>query len=284
MSRWSNRGKKSGSYLMEMLAHRYNLYGLLGAVGAGAALSIPFGLGLAFVPILGYLATTSIAALFVPGSAAFREKVDREARTKSREGVRTQLLGEIRKRVGNEHGLWGVYNRMLERRDALARLAAQSESAINPEEVEQLDDSTIDFLGLWLGRIAISERDKAFSEAELKGRIADLDKDLKSLEDDADRRRLMKAKADLEGLVKRRQEMRSRDRAAEAAMMSMSDAYDELYQRVMANPTSRDAVSGELRAAVDRLNVEEELDSVLFDEVEAMLKEPPTAVRVEERR
>lgn len=284
MSRWSTRGKKSGSYLVEMLSHRYNLYGLLGAVGTGAILSIPFGLGLAFVPLLGYLATTSIAALFVPGSRAFRETVDREQRTKARDGVRQHLLSEIRKRVGNEHGLWAVYLRMLDRRDALARLAEQSESAIQTEEVEQLDDSTIDFLGLWLGRIAISERDKAFSEQELIGRIADLDRDLKGLESEDDRRRLLKAKSDLEGLVKRRQEMRSRDRAAEAAMMSMSDAYDELYQRVMANPTSRDAVAGELRAAVERLNVEEELDSVLFHEVEAMLREPPTQVRVEERR
>ncbi|MCC7536459.1 MAG: hypothetical protein IT379_09605 [Deltaproteobacteria bacterium] len=284
MSRWSTSSKKGGSYFMEMLAHRYNLYGLLGAVGAGAALSIPFGLGLAFVPLLGYLATTSIAALFVPGSASFRRKVDERRRKEARDGVRNHLLTEIRKRVGNEHGLWGVYHRMLERRDALARLAQQSESAIQPEEVEQLDDSTIDFLGLWLGRIAIGERDKAFSEQELKGRIHDLERDLKTLEDAADRKRLLKAKTDLEGLVKRRQEMRSRDRAAEAAMMSMSDAFDELYQRVMANPTSRDAVAGELRSAVERLNVEEELDTVLFDEVEAMLKEPPQAVRVEERR
>ena len=189
----------------------------------------------------------------------------------AREAARSQSIGEIKKRVGDEHHNWGVYSRMIERRDALRAAAALRENAITDQDVDRLDDATVDYLGLWLGRVAIYERNQAFSEPALLARIEQLAAEIEATEHPENKRRLIKARSDLVGLVKRRQEMHTRDAAAEATMLSMSDTFDEVYQRVMANPTSEDVVQAELRSAVDRLDVEEELDHVLYGEVEALL-------------
>jgi hypothetical protein len=274
VSRWDlDKKKRKGSYLVEMLKHRWNVYALLGTMAGAAVLSIPFGLGIALLPILGYTAGTSIAGLFVPGSRKFRDNVDRRRRAEERELTRRYLLVEIQKRVGPEHGYWRDYGRLCDRRDSLMKIAENHDNALTYEDVEKLDDSTLDFLGLWLGRIAIADRARAVSEAQLEGRVSQLAEDIEQANDPANARRLMKAKEELEGLLKRRREMRSRDAAAEAAMLTMCDAFDEVYQRIMANPTSREAIDGDLRSAVERLNIEEELDYVLHEEVEAMLKE-----------
>jgi hypothetical protein len=254
-----------------MLLHQYNMYGFLGSAAAATVLSIPLGLGPALIPILAYGAGTSIAALFVPGSRKFQEAVDRRKRDEAREGARAHLISEIDKRVGRDDGHWAVYQRMIERRDSLRRAAAERENAITQTDVDRLDDATVDFLGLWLGRIAIHERSQAFSAQALQARIDQLAADIETTDQPENKRRLIKARSDLISLVKRREEMRTRDAAAEAAMLSMSDTFDEVYQRVMANPTSEDVVQTELRAAVERLDIEEELDHVLYDEVEAML-------------
>lgn len=272
MAHWSKRAKKKKiSYLMEMLKHRYSLYGGLGSLAAATALSIPFGFGIATLPVLGFAAATGIAALFIPGSNWWRYKVDRQKSVEQRETVRKYLLGEIRQRVEYDNRYWSVYHRMLERRDSLRRMAEARESALTQEEVDRLDDATVDFLGLWLGRIAIYERHQAFSADDLESRIEDIDAQLESISATADKRRLLKAKSDLQELLRRRDEMKTRDAAADAAMLSMSDTFDEVYQRLMANP-SREKVRVELDQAVERMNIEEELDYVLEEEVEAFLE------------
>ncbi len=268
-SRWSRASNKT-SYLWEMLAHRYHVYGLLSSLALASFLSIPLGFAPALIPILGYAAATSIAALFIPGSRPFREWVDEQKRNAAREATRNHLIKEITGRVGGEHSFWGMYARILDRRDALRKVAA-TDSVITPAEVERLDDATVDFLGLWLGRVAITERDRAIDARALTQRIAMLDEQIGQTEDSEDKRRLMKAKSDLERLVRRRSEMRSRDAAAEATMLAMVDTFDEVYQRVMTSPAQGESGRAELRVAVERLDVEEELDHVLYDEVEALL-------------
>jgi hypothetical protein len=270
MNRFSKSQKKT-SYIGEMLKHRYNMYGALSSVAAASLLSIPFGLGVALLPLLGYAAGTSIAALFVPGSRRFRDVVDRQKRSHAREAARLHIIGEIEKRADKSHAYWRSYERLCERRDALREVAQQGESAISVDDVERLDDTTVDFLGLWLGRIAISEREHMFDDADVKRRVKNIEEELAETKDEGNQRRLTKARSDLKSLLRRRKEMRTREASAEAQMLSISDTFDELYQRIMAAPASQEAAS-ELRSSVERLNIEEELDSVLHDEVDAMLE------------
>ncbi|MGE0784266.1 MAG: hypothetical protein AB7S26_01160 [Sandaracinaceae bacterium] len=272
MAHWSKRSKSETSYLMEMLKHKYSLYSGLGSLGLAFVLSIPFSFGVALLPVLGWGAGAALAALFIPGSRWWRDKVDREKETERRESARKYMLGEIQKRVDQTNRYWEVYRRLLDRRDSLRKMADARESALSQEEVDRLDDATVDFLGLWLGRIAIYERHQAFSADDLERRIKQIDRQLEDVEATADKRRLLKAKKDLEDLVRRRDEMLSRDAAADAAMLSMADTFDEVYQRLMANPNSKENVRVELEQAVNRMNIEEELDYVLEEEVEAFLE------------
>jgi hypothetical protein len=270
MSRWS-KATNDTSYLMEMLKDQKTLYALLGSAAFGVLLAFPFGLGVGLVPVLGFLAGTTLAALFVPGSKKFREKVDRRKRQELREKTRNHLISEIVGRVGPNHTFWNIYNRMCERRESLKKVSIDRASALTDEDVQRLDDATVDFLGLWLGRIAIQERHQAFNQKELERRIEQIEKQLAEHEEAADQRRLQKALTDLRELVKRREEMHTRDTEAEARMLAMSDTFDEVYQRIMANPTSKEDISMGVESALERMNIEEELDYVLEEEVNTML-------------
>ena len=111
------------------------------------------------------------------------------------------------------------------------------------------------------------------SREDIDGRIASADERLSQVSSDADRRRLLSAKAELGKLLARRDEMLSRDSSAEATMLMMADSFDEVFQRVMADPNSRENISSGLKAAVERMNIEEDLDFMLEAEVETLLAE-----------
>ena len=267
--RWGS--KKKRNYLAELWKRQTNLYAALGALALGTLLALPFGFGVGLIPPLLYGAGFAIAALFIPGSRGFQAMIDQEKAHEERERARGYMLGELQQRVGLDHPYWGLYERMIQRRNSLRKLAGEQETALHEEEVERLDDATVDFLGVWLARIAIDERRRTFSADDLDRKLAELDRALESANDANDKRRLIKAKANLEELRRKRDEMVSRDAAMEARMFSMADTFDEVYQRVMANPTSRDEVTTGLRVAIERMNLEEELDHVLEEEVDAFL-------------
>ncbi|MEM7609635.1 MAG: hypothetical protein AAF411_30180, partial [Myxococcota bacterium] len=102
--------------------------------------------------------------------------------------------------------------------------------------------------------------------------VLDIESRLEGNLPSADKRRLHKAKKELETLLRRHEEMQSRDAALEANMLSMADAFDEVYQRIVANPTSREEIASELKIAVERMNAEEEIDYELEDELDALLE------------
>lgn len=262
--------KSKPAYMLEFLLHPWNWYAALSSVATGAILSIPYGWGAGAVPLVAYGASAVVAGLFVPDSKPFREWVDRVRTDEARAKARKHLIDEIVRKVDSNHPLWETYARLNERLESLRKLTESNDTALSRDEIIRLDDATVDFLGLWLGRIAMAERNKALSEKEIAQRIQNVDKQIEVAEDPTDKRRLIKAKDDLEELARRRQEMKTREASAEAAMMSIADTFDEVFQRVTANPNERDA---ELRGAVDRMNIEEEIDYVLNDEVAEFLGE-----------
>lgn len=263
--------KKEVSYWMEMMSHRWNVNSFLGSVGVSLLLSIPFG-GAGALPFLGYLAGLTIASLTIPDHHRWKEAVDKRIEDDQREAARAHLIEEITERVGSEHPYWTAYYRMLERRDSLAKMAADADTALGLGDIAGLDDATVDYLGLWLARIAIHERSQAVKRRSLIGRIADIEQKLQAGVPSADRRRLEKAKKELENLVRRHEEMASRDAALEANMLSMADTFDEVFQRIVSNPTSREEIAGELKVAVERMNAEEEMDYELEEEFDALLE------------
>ncbi|MBX2800265.1 MAG: hypothetical protein KTR31_21475 [Myxococcales bacterium] len=261
----------SVNFLREMVVSAPSGYGLLAALFTGAVLSFPLGLGVGALPLLGYAAAESIAALFVPSSPVFREWIMRKKRRERRDATREHLIEQLQARADPSAPQWRTWDRMRERLASLDALAAHRETGLTHRDVERLEEATVDYLGLWLAWLVMAERYRNTDEKKLSSKLKrigrELDKDLGAVE----RKRLQKAKADLEGILERRASLWARATSLEAAMLAMADTFEEVYQRVVANPNSR-TVSGELTEAVERMRVEEALDLAVDEELDDLFR------------
>lgn len=267
------------SYFVEMLKTEPSKYGAIGAVGLGALLSIPFGLGLGAIPLVVYGAATAIASMFVPGSPTFRDKVDARRRAERRGKVREHLTEQLLARVSATEAHWSTYARMRERVASLEEVARNSATSLNPRNVESLDDSTVDFLGLWLAALTMWERWEEIDERALQRRIDEVEDSLEVTDSDVDRRHLHKARAELVALLDRKKSLWSRATAVDTAMMTLADQFEEIYQRVIRNPNAG-SIGDDVRNAIDRMRLEEEIDLAVDAELEPLLpRDKKTAPR-----
>ena len=82
-------------YLKEMLTSSPNVVGLSTALVVAAALSIPFGVGMAAIPVVGAIAAEAIMALFIPSSPVFRAHINRRNKQKRRDEARAHLTEDL---------------------------------------------------------------------------------------------------------------------------------------------------------------------------------------------
>ena len=259
------------SYLKEMISSPTSVYGLLGTLTVAALLSIPLGVGVAIIPVLFFGAIQSIAALFIPSSPVFQAAVQKRKRSERREKSRAHLVEEIERRDSGEAQFhWRAYHRMRERVNSLTQIAHNRETAMSERDVERLDDATVDYLGLWLAWLVMAERWQNVDEEGITKRITAIDRQLDKLTDAVERRRLEKARSDLDRILNRRKTLWSRATEVEAKMLAMTDTLEEVYQRVITNPNSDDATS-QLQEAVERMKVEEEIDMAVDTELDGLL-------------
>jgi hypothetical protein len=262
-----DQGAEPVSYLKEMVTHQYSLYGLLGSLALGTLLAFPYGFGAAVIPLLCFVAGEAIAALFVPNSSLFRDRVDRKKRQERREQARAHLIAEIRRRVQDDPS-WDLYYGMCERLASLrAMVRSRPKSSVSSSDIERLEDATVDFLGLWLGRLTMHERLEALDEGALEVRLKAVSAQLAEAQAH-NRPPLMRAKTDLERILMRRERLMARQTAVEAAMLALADTFNEIYQGVMTRLDSGD-IAQQLQEAVERLHIEEDLDLGLDQDLEA---------------
>jgi hypothetical protein len=122
--------------------------------------------------------------------------------------------------------------------------------------------------------LSMRERQRSVDERDLTRRIESLDQRLKAGADDD--RSLRKAKSDLEELLLRHRRLASRKAAVEAAILSLPDAVEEIYQAVI----TQSAAGGggpKLNEALERLRLEEELEQSYGQELAAIA--PSAAVK-----
>lgn len=257
---------------MEMLTSQGNLYAALAAVAAAVLLSIPFGLGFGAIPLIAFAAGELIAAMYVPGSIRFRDAVDRRFRAKNRAATRTRLLDEIqardKRRTAFEQTL-KTWLRMCERVDSLYRHSADTRTNLPLIEIERLDDATIEYLCIWLARLVMEDRAESINPKEIEQRVAMINRELEAARPGVDVRQLQKARAEYFALVERHNRMLSRKTAIEAAMLSMPDQLEEIYQTIMTTPTSED-VSSRLEDSIEKLRLQEDIEAELSGEIEAV--------------
>jgi len=263
-NRWRGEtGDDQPSYLRAMLTSQGNFYAFLGTMISSAVLSIPLGPAGAVLPWLGFAAGESIAAMFIPSAPWFRDRVDRKYRQQRREQILSQFMEEIAQRVSAKHARWNTYGRLTQLVMSLERFARRRHNRISPVEMEKLHDARADYLSLWLAELNILERRNAVDEDAIEQRIGKLNQALKG--DHPDRHNLEKARTDLEELLLRHRRLASRSAAVEAALLSLPDTVEEIYQAVVATPTTG-GVGNRLQEAIERLRLQEELEHGLEPE------------------
>ena len=270
--------KKKPSYLAEMLQHRYSLYGFLSAVAGGAALSV-VAAPLVAVPLVGFVAAEGVAALFVPGSKWWRDKVDAKFRATQREALRENLLSELKRRVGQPAGTkeGNTYERMRDRIRTLEATASDTSSQVTTRDVERLDDATVNYLSLWMLGLVLKERQEAFRLEDLDRRINELDRRLQDEElESADRHRFQKARDDLEKVLDRRTSVESHLATTKSSMLTLADGLEEIFSNVMKNPQGEE-VRTYLDTAIEQVRladgVEAEMATQLDDAFAELARE-----------
>lgn len=256
-----------------MLTSQGNLYAALGSLAAGALLSIPFGFGVGVLPLIAFAAGETIAAMYLPGSLTFRERADRKFRTQNREITRKRLLEEIQARVKKQTAFdqpFKVWLRMRDRVDSLYRHAEDTKTMVSVQEVERLHDTTIEYLYIWLAKLVIEDRAESINLRDIEQRVSVIDREIAAARPGVDIRQLQKARAEYGSLVERHNRMLSRKTAIEAAMLSIPDQLEELYQSIITNPTSA-GFGSKLDELTDKMRLQEDIEAELSGEIEAAL-------------
>ena len=260
---------KQVSYLREMLLSNSNVVALLASIAGGFLLSIPYGFGVGLLPIIGFAAGETIAALFIPYSENFRSKVDKKYRDQARAATRSHLLDEIeRRRSKGAYASLESYQRMLDRVASLYRVANDSRTQLSVRDVEKLDDATLDYLRMWLAALVIEERARAVVLKDVEARLQIIERDLKESKPGTDQMQLQTARNEYLSLITRQRRMLSRKLGIEAAILSMPDQMDEIFQTIVTAPTSAD-VDSKLAESIAKLGLEEDLEA----ELEGALRE-----------
>jgi hypothetical protein len=108
----------------------------------------------------------------------------------------------------------------------------------------------------------MDERGDAIKPREILDRIAQLDQDIATPKPGADLRQLQKARTEYLAILERHNRMLSRKRALDAAMLSMPDQLEEIYQTIMTAPLSED-IGSRLEESIAKLRLQEDIEAEL---------------------
>lgn len=260
------------SYLGAFLKHPNNRVALLACGVAAIFASIPFGwTGLALVGVVA-LGSEVLAALAIPGLPSFRASVDRAQHQQARAERRIQLLAEL-SNYGDTSAL-ATYQHMVGRVQALHQTAGDSRTALTRQDVDKLEDLTVDYLGLCVVHLSLKARKDHANEEVVVKRIAGIQAQLQNttLPED-EMRQLRSALAEYTEVMNRSRRLAVRRSTLEATLISMPDKMEEVYQLVITSPYSSD-MGGKLEESLSRLRLAEEV-AAEFESPQAFDLNPP---------
>lgn len=260
------------SYVGEFFAHRNNQFAMLGATCAAVFASMPYGWnGFALVGVLA-LGAEIIGALTIPDLPSFRASVDSRLQRQAREQRRAALLGELK--AHGDTAAMASYQHMCERVAALYRTAGDSRSTLARKDVENLDNLTVDFLGLCLLNLSLRSRKESASADVVQKKIDAIESQLERPGTPPDEeRQLRRAMAQYAEVLQRARRLAIRRASLEAMLLSMPDKMEEVYQLVMSSPYSSD-IGAELEESLSRLRIAEEV-AAEFDDPDPFESERP---------
>ena len=262
------------SYLGAFLKHPNNRVALLACGVAAIFASIPFGwTGLALVGVVA-LGSEVLAALAIPGLPSFQAAVDRALHQQVRAQRRIQLLAEL-SNYGDTSAM-ATYQHMYNRVQALYQAASDSRTKLTRQDVEKLEDLTVDYLGLCVVNLSLKTRKDHASEDVVVKRIASLQAQLQNPAlPEEEMRQLRSALAEYTEVMHRSRRLAVRRSALEATLISMPDKMEEVYQLVITSPYSTD-MGGKLEESLSRLRIAEEV-AAEFESPQAFEFDAPKA-------
>ena len=245
------------SYLGAFLRHPRNRNALL--LAALAAVAVSFPLGLSGVALIGILTAgvETLAALTIPSLPSFRAAVDRAQRFNARVERKNQLIADIRQ-LGDSRVL-STYQHMWTRVQSLYQTVQQKRTSLSQQDVEKLEDMTLDYLGLCAVNLSLKQRkDHASVEAAERG-MATVQAQLKRAElPDDEARQLRAALAQYDDTLQRSRRLAVRRSALEATLVALPEKLEEVYQLAITSPYSTD-MGEKLEESLSRLRIAEEV-------------------------
>lgn len=250
-------------YWKAFLVHPANQALIAGVTAMGVWASVPWGLDALALAMLGLVAIEVVGLAVVTGLPSFRKAVDARERRASREARRARLFQEVEAHGGSVY--LSSYQQMNQRVQSLYRTAADSHTALTAREVEQLDDLCVGYLAMCLSDAVMKQHERndfgAVASRKLRGVEQDLNKaDLAFIQE----QQLRRAKAEYEEVLARHSRMVARRNVLEAHLVSMPVRMEEVYQMVLASPTSGD-LGALLEESVVKLQAAEEVTLDVHD-------------------
>jgi hypothetical protein len=264
------------SYLQAWLTSPANqtIVGIFAVVAV--TLSFPLGLVGALLTGVAFTAVEAIAAMYVPAMGTFRAGVDRKLKAARRAQIVADLSREIERRCDESgtHENWQIYSKMQERIDFLRGMAKNRDVPLTEGDMDRMEDSCTDYLGLWLASLSMSDHEHSVSEHTIDMRIKDLDAKIAQPIGRTESLNLEKAKGELQEMLRRHGRLDARKAAVDTKLLSIPDTLEEIYHVVVAAPTSG-SQADRLQEAINRLHVEEDLEASLGIELGETVRPAP---------
>ncbi|GAA4786558.1 hypothetical protein [Lysobacter hankyongensis] len=260
-----NSPPKPISYLRAWLTSQSNVMTLLGGGLAAAVASIPAGGAGALGALVVLGAVQTLLALVIPDLPSFRSKVERQSRRAAIDQRRAQLQQEIFSLHGGMQRvlampMWQKYQAIAERSNVLYRIAGEAQSQLSYEDAERVDKASVDYLAMWLAQVTIQERLRSGEEATLDRRLREAERSLGEVDENDPRYRHLKmAYDDYLAIKLRHDKLVARRMSIEAALVSLPDQVEEIYQMVVASPYSS-VLGSKLGESLSRLQLEEDIE------------------------
>lgn len=246
---------------------------------------LSWGAPVGFAPFALYASVLLTAGLGLSRTRFWRQQIDEAFRREQRDHYRVHILREIMLRVPVEMDGYRIkgknfsglrdadqrrlegYNNMVERIRSLSSVVMNGSTHVGKSEIERLHAASLDYLSLWLSKLVLDTRNIGADTQGLRQEIKKIEERLRSALPGVETRHLIQAKNDYMDMISRRESVPARGFAIDAALLSMPDKVEEIYQIVLGSSLSQSLdVGNKIEDCLARLRIEEALESELSDD------------------
>ena len=264
------------NYWQEFVSSESALMGLVGSVGVGALLSIPWGIGFALIPPLLFVSGGVVASMFIPTSPLYQEHIRQKKRQARYARIEKELITILLKKEPDQEEKWLKFWKLKDKWELMKKWNKKS-SSLAEYEINSFEDSILSYLQMWCSLVSMKESISAIDIYAIQQKIDGIDQELSRTTDSISENQLHQAQGEYKKILLRHQELKTRIIAMEAKMESLVHGFEEVYQRLISGQLS---TSTDIQDALKRLRIEEKLDMA----VDIELNPSPSKKRKKQQR